>query len=180
MDDYPSWCYYPTPSRPPGWVEDFIAAIGSHRDEIDSMAVDGLNSDKVLAVVRSDLEKLGFEIERGKAKDQKIRRPVLFGDQGVERVAYEIDGMHDELGILVEIEAGRGVMGNAIYRDLVRTSLVVDARYLALGVMQEYRYKSGGRQARSADYLSTKSLLDAVYASGRLKLPFEGVLLFGY
>jgi hypothetical protein len=36
-----------------------------------------------------------------------------------------VDGVHDELGILLEIEAGRGARGNAVYRDLVRTSLIV-------------------------------------------------------
>ncbi len=29
-------------------------------------------------------------------------------------------------------------------------------------------------------YVETRNLLEAIYASGRLRLPFEGVLLFGY
>jgi len=109
-----------------------------------------------------------------------VRRPVLFGTQGSERVAYEVDAFHDELGIVLEIEAGRGALGNAVYRDLIRASLIVDARYLALGVMQEYRYKSGGRTMRAHSYRDASSLLDAVYGSGRLRLPFEGLLLFGF
>jgi hypothetical protein len=36
----------------------------------------------------------------------------------------------DELGIL--LEAGRGAKGNAVYRDLVRSSLIVDQRFVAL------------------------------------------------
>jgi hypothetical protein len=40
------------------------------------------------------------------------------------------------LGILVEVEAGRGARGNAVYRDLVRSSLIVDQRFLVLGVMR--------------------------------------------
>jgi hypothetical protein len=52
---------------------------------------------------------------------------------GRERVAYEVDAVHDELGILVEVEAGRGARGNAVYRDLVRSSLIVDQRFLMLG-----------------------------------------------
>jgi hypothetical protein len=31
-----------------------------------------------------------------------------------------------------------------------------------------------------SSYRDSKDQLDALYASGRLRLPFEGVLLFGY
>jgi hypothetical protein len=41
----------------------------------------------------------------------RIRLPVLFGDGGQERVAYEVDAFHDDLGVVVEIEAGRGARG---------------------------------------------------------------------
>jgi hypothetical protein len=105
---------------------------------------------------------------------------VLFGERGTELVAYEVDAVHDELGVLVEVEAGRGARGNAVNRDLVRTSLIVDARFLALGVMRSYRHLTGGKETDVASYRETKGQLDAVYASARLKLPFEGLLLFGY
>lgn len=123
---------------------------------------------------------MGFEVEAGKHLSEKIRRPVLFGDRGKERVAYEVDAIHEELGILLEVEAGRGARGNAVYRDLVRTSLIVGAKYLALGVMQKYRHQSGGKPIVVESYRDAKALLDAVFASGRLQLPFDGVLLFGY
>jgi hypothetical protein len=41
----------------------------------------------------------------------------------------------------------------------------------------EYRYSEKGF---TQSYRDTKERLDAVYASGRLRLPFEGVLRFGY
>ena len=109
---------------------------------------------------------------------ERIGRPVLFGKQGAERVAFEIDAVHDELGVLVEAEAGRGARGNAVYRDLLRSSLIAGARYLALGVMQEYRHRSAGKAIAVSSYRKAKDRLDAVYDSGRLRLPFEGVLLF--
>jgi hypothetical protein len=56
----------------------------------------------------------------------------------------------------------------------------VNARYLALGVMLTYRHKPGGKQIVVRSYEETRDVLDAIYASGRLQLPFEGVLLFGY
>jgi hypothetical protein len=71
-------------------------------------------------------------------------------------------------------------MGNAFYRDLIRTSLIVGARYLAIGMMDQYVYSSGGTKFTSHDYEKSRDQLDAIYASGRLQLPFEGVLLIGY
>jgi hypothetical protein len=72
------------------------------------------------------------EIESGKGKAHTIRGPVLFGDEGSERVAFEVDGVHDKLGIVLEVEAGRGALGNAVYRDLVRASLIVGVKLLFL------------------------------------------------
>jgi hypothetical protein len=178
--DYPDWFYYPAYDCPPNWAAAFVSAVASCRGTVESRSVDNLTSDKVLALLRPALIQLGYEVESGKHSDERIRRPVLFGDQGVERVAYEVDAVHDAEGVLVEIEAGRGARGNAVYRDLIRTSLIVGARYLALGVMQEYRHMSGGKPISVSSYREAKDQLDAIYASGRLRLPFEGLLLFGY
>jgi hypothetical protein len=112
--------------------------------DIDSRTIQGLQSDGVLAHVRPGLEALGYRVESGKEKRHRIARPVLFGDQGRPRVNYEVDAVLDSEGVLLEVEAGRAMMGNAVYRDLVRTSLIVGARYLALCVMSEYKYNSAG------------------------------------
>lgn len=177
---FPEWVFYPRSDPAPEWVEQFIQVTSSARSAIDSASIDGLTSDRVLGHLRPGLEALGYEVETGKRKGQKVRRPVLFGDRGTERVAFEVDAANDELGIVVEIEAGRGARGNAVYRDLVRTSLIIGARYLVLGVMQNYRHRSQGRIVTVHSYEEAKSLLDAIYASGRLTLPFDGMLLFGY
>lgn len=168
--------YFPARSRPPAWALDFIAVVADCREQIDSHANSGVRSNQVLAEIRPGLELLGYRVETSKRRSDTVRRPVLFGEQGAEVVAYEVDAVHDELGILVEIEAGRGAMSNAVYRDLVHASLIVEARSLVLGVMAEYRYSGG--TARS--YRDAHDLLEAIYGSGRLKLPFEGVLLIGY
>jgi hypothetical protein len=180
MSLYPDWFYYPAHDAPPDWVGEFVGIVGDKRAEVESKVVSNLTSDKVLEFLRPGLISLGYDVESGKHKSEMVRRPVLFGPRGTERVAYEVDAVHDELGVLVEVEAGRGARGNAIYRDLVRTSLIVGARYLALGVMQEYRHQSGGHQVAVESYREAKDQLDAIYASGRLALPFERLLLFGY
>ena len=71
---------------------------------------------------------------------------------------------------MLEIEAGRGAAGNADYRDLIRTSLIVDAEFLILGMMLEYR--SGSTTIRS--YERTRDQIDAIYASERLNCRSPG------
>ncbi|WP_425839763.1 hypothetical protein [Microbacterium sp. PA5] len=181
MSLYPRWSYFPRNERAPQWAEQVVEAVRAARGQIDTeplpaSAADRLTSDVVLAHLRPGLESLGFSVETGKKASEKIRRPVLFGDNGAAAVNYEIDAFHDELGIAVEVEAGRGAMGNADYRDIVRTSLLLDARYMLLLMPGTYRYGSTQKDA----YGSTRDLLSAIYASQRLRLPFEGVLLIGY
>ncbi len=173
---YPLWKFYPSRSPAPDWVSKVVGAFGDVAPQIDSRANHGVTSDAALAVLRPALVALGFEIEAGKTMAGKIRRPVLFGESGRPLVAYEVDGFHEERGIVLEVEAGRGAAGNADYRDLVRTSLIVDADYLILGMMLEYT--SGKTTMRS--YERTRDQIDAIYASERLKLPFKGILLVGY
>ena len=177
---YPSWKYYPPRTRPPEWTDGVIATFAKASAEIDSRLKPGKDSNATLAVLRPGLVKLGFEVEAGKKAADKIRRPVLFGEQGTEDLAYEVDAFHEAEGIALEVEAGRGVLGNALYRDLIQTSLLIDARFLVLAMMIEYHYNSGGKPMMSPNYRITRSILDAIYASRRLVLPLEGILLVGY
>jgi hypothetical protein len=170
------WKFYPSRSPAPEWVADVVAAFTAAAPQIDSRTNHGVTSDAALAALRPALTKLGFEIEGSKSKADKIWRPVLFGEVGRPRVAYEVDGFHPEHGIVLEVEAGRGAAGNADYRDLIRASLMVDADYLILGMMLEY--KTGKTAIRS--YEQTRERIDAVYASARLQLPLRGLLLIGY
>jgi hypothetical protein len=177
---YPIWKFYPSNARPPAWVNEVLGAFAQARPTIESNAHLGLTSDAVLRELRPFLTQVGFEVEAGKKAAEKIRRPVYFGELGREGKTYEIDGFHDEHGIALEVEAGRGARGNAVYRDLIEASLLVDARYLVLGVMAAYRHQSAGKTVTVASYTEARDLLDAVYASGRLQLPLDGVLLVGY
>lgn len=176
---FPDWKYYPLRTRPPTWTGSLISAFEGVRKSIDS-SKNRLTSDQALAAIRPALEALEFDVEVGKKKEQKIRRPVLFGERGREDLAYEVDAFHPGQGIALEVEAGRGARGNAVYRDLIQTSLLVDARFLALAVQVSYRHKSGGKDIVVQSYRDTMNLLDAIYASNRLLLPLEGILLIGY
>jgi hypothetical protein len=177
---YPSWRYFPSYAPPPTWVAPLVGLFGASRTQIDSAVTHAkrMESNDVLNVLADGLRKLGFEVETGKAKAGKLPRPVFFGDEGSFLRMYEIDAFEPAQGIALEVEAGRATMGNAIYRDLVQASLMLDARYLTLAVPIEYRY--GTRPTREPSYAKTYSVVEAVYGSPRLNLPFEGLLLVGY
>lgn len=178
---YPSWMYYPSNSSHPEWVRDLTSAVEELAKILDteSEAPTPMRSDAVLAELRPTLEALGYTVETGKNRLEKIRKPVLFGENGVAKVSYEIDAFHDDFRVAVEVEAGRGASNNADYRDILRTSLLLDADFLVLFMPKSYRH---GRQkvTEIRAYRNTKSQLDAIYASQRLRLPFHGLLLIGY
>lgn len=182
MAPYPRWRYFPAYAPPPGWVGELVAVFADHRDQIDSALDHGgrWESDDVLRVLVDNLLAAGFEVEQGKTQLGKLPRPVFFGDEGTYLRTYEIDAFRAEDGVALEVERGRATMGNAIYRDLIQGSLMVDARFLALGVPLEYRYRSGKRITREPSYAKTYSVVEAIYGSQRLSLPFEGLLLIGY
>jgi hypothetical protein len=139
----------------------------------------GLTSDQVLEVLRPELETLGFQVESGKNKDQKIERPVFFGENGTPALRYQIDAYHPAWRCGFEVEAGRGWMGNAIYRDLIQALVMVQVDHLILAVSNSYKYKSGGKAQVSSDYKNTCSVADALYMHSRLKLPY-GLTVIGY
>ena len=120
--------------------------------------------------------RLGFEVESGKMRDQKLPRPVLFDEMGDVGMSYSIDAYNKEHGIVMEVEAVRAIRANAIYKDLIQMSLMVDAHYAIIAMPLQYRYKS----APDLPYDKGKSILEAIYNSGRLHLPLQGIQLIGY
>lgn len=173
---YPSWKFYPARLPAPEWAAGVLDVFGQVRSQIDSETNHGVKSDDCLAALRDGLASRGFEIESGKGAAEKIRRPVLFGENGKAEVSYEVDGFHADDKVVLEVEAGRGAANNADYRDLVRAGLMVGVDYLILAMMREY---SAGKQTIRS-YEQTRRRLNAIYASDRLKLPLKGVLLVGY
>lgn len=178
---FPSRNYYPRNVRPPHWVDGVLAVVKAAESAVSTAQPRvGLTSDIVLQHLAPGLLEDGFAVETGKTAAGKIRRPVLFGDNGRPAVSYEIDAFRDEHGVVVEVEAGRGARGNAVYRDIIRTSLILDVRYLALLLPVAYRHQSGGREVVVPAFKDARDQVDAIYASQRLRLPFDGVLLVGY
>lgn len=168
--------YYPRTEEPPAFVEDVVDAFRKNESTISTTKLDdGLVSDDVLDEARPDLEAIGFDVEEGKRKEEKIHRPVLFGENGEPELRYEVDGYHPEHRYGLEVEAGRAWQGNAIYRDFVQASVMVQVDTLVLAVPNVYKHANGENEA----FRLTNSVLDTVYAADRVDLPFD-TLLVGY
>ena len=143
---------FPRTEPPPEFVGSIVDVFKKHEATIGTTHLEkGLTSVDVLAVIHDDLAERGFLVEMGKKKDQKIRRPVFFGENGVPELQYEVDAYHPKWMCGMEVEAGRAWMGNAVYRDLVQAMVLVQVDVLVLAVANEYKYKTGGRVAVSHD-----------------------------
>jgi hypothetical protein len=134
----------------------------------------------VLRILRPRLVNVGFEMGDGNASEGQLARPVFFGENCAPSRQYKIDAYHPSLHVALEVEAGRAQAGNAIYRDIIQMSLLVDVEYAAVAVPLAYRYDSGGRTRPIELYHHCTSILDAIYGGRRLELSFAGFLLIGY
>jgi hypothetical protein len=171
---------FPRTEPPPAFLLQVIAIFRKHELAIGTVHLSkGLTSDEVLAILHADLVSVGFAAEGGKRKDQKIERPVFYGENGIPTVRYEIDAYHHTWKCGLEIEAGRAWMGNAVYRDLIQAMVMVQVDYLLLAVPNEYKYLSGGRPTSSNDYFNTRNLADALYGHSRFRLPYN-LAVIGY
>jgi hypothetical protein len=123
---------FPLTEPPPLFASSIVEVFRANASEIGTVNLaKGLTSDKVLAVLTPGLEELGFAVETGKTKAAKIERPVFFGEIGVPTLRYQIDAYHEEWRCGLEVEVGRAWMGNAIYRDLVQSLVMVQVDHLA-------------------------------------------------
>jgi len=148
-----------------------ISAFQTIAEEIDSSSHD-LNSNAVLNKVADHLALLGFQVEKGKLASDRIPVPVLFGMNGKLEKHFDADAYHEDEGFVIEVEAGRGVLNNQFLKDLFQACMMHDVKYLAIAVRNTYK--------RNKDFDEVVRFFDTLYASNRLKLPLEGVLLIGY
>lgn len=82
--------------------------------KIEPILADGAHrvSNDVLALLRPYLEECGYEVEKGKAHDEKIDVPVLFGENNAIDKSFYADAINREYNIVIEVEAGRAVRNN--------------------------------------------------------------------
>ena len=79
----------------------------------------------------------------------------------------------------LEVEAGRAILGNAVFRDLFQAMVMVDVDHLCIAVPISYKYKSNGKPMTSKYYEKTVAVADALYGHSRVTMPF-GLTVIGY
>lgn len=131
-----------------------------------------LSSNDVLAVLRPHLENLGYKVESGKAADQKISVPVLFGFDNKIDKSFNADAVSADGKIVIEVEAGRAVDNNQFLKDIFQACMMFEVEYLVIAVRNIYR--------GSDDFSKIYAFLETLYISNRLHLPLKGILLIGY
>ncbi len=83
---------FPRTQSPPRFVEKIVGLFRASEHEIGTATRDkGLTSDEVLAVLRPSLVESGFHVEAGKRAEQKIRRPVFFGENATPSLQNETE-----------------------------------------------------------------------------------------
>lgn len=137
-------------------------------------------SNDVLALVRPYLEAIGFAVETGKGKEEKIDVPVLFGENNEVDKSFFADALSADGKIVIEVEAGRAVRNNQFLKDIFQACMMFEVEYLVIAVLNEYKFNSASRQIVGHDYQEIKTFLETLYVSNRLRLPLKGILLIGY
>ena len=168
-----NWNYFPRSKPCPPPLEAVVAAFDAVAKSIDSEVQDDLPSNAVLAYVAPGLEALGYHVERGKAAKDKVFVPVFFGQNGTVVKRFEADAWNHDQRIVIEVEAGRGVVNNQFLKDLFQACMMDQIDYLVIAVRNIY-----GKNGK--DFYTVSTFMDALYASGRLELPLAGVLIIGY
>ena len=116
-------------------------------------------SNEVLALVRPYLEAIGFAVETGKGKEEKIDVPVLFGENNEVDKSFFADALSSDGKIVIEVEAGRAVKNNQFLKDIFQACMMFEVEYLVIAVLNEYKYNSGGKQVVGHDYQEIKTFL---------------------
>lgn len=166
-----NWSFFPRSSRPTPLALAIVEAFTAIASEIDSDAHE-LKSNEVLAAVKPHLEPLGFAVEIGKSEEERIRVPVLFGRNGRLEKSFDADAYNEAAGFVIEVEAGRGVTNFQFLKDLFQASMMHNVEYLAIAVRNVYK----GKQ----DFDIVEKFFTTLYASQRLQLPLNGILIIGY
>ena len=165
------WQFYPRSRKATALAESVVQAFKNEAKTISSGSYEH-NSNKVLEALRKHLVEIGFEVESGKHRDEKVCVPVLFGRGGAPEKSFDADAYHRADGFVLEVEAGRGVVNNQFLKDLFQACMMHEVKYLAIAIRKIYR--------GDKNFETVCRFFDTLYASNRLALPLEGILVIGY
>ena len=104
----------------------------------------------------------------------------MFGENNSIDKSFFADALSADGRIVIEVEAGRAVRNNQFLKDIFQACMMFDVEYLAIAVLNEYRFNKTGGGGVSRDYHEVKTFLETLYVSNRIRLPLKGILVIGY
>lgn len=165
------WTFFPRNKKITDGLLSVIKAFSECEHHISSQEHD-LSSDKVLSIIRPKLEKIDYLVEKSKAKNDKVRVPVMYGEDGISELSFEVDAYNPYLKTVIEVEAGRAVTNYQFLKDFYEACCMIEAEYLCIAVRQIYRH--------SRDYQKVCDFFNSMYMSDRFIVPLKGILIIGY
>ncbi len=168
---------FPRTEPPPPFAREIVTVFCKHAAAIASeLRSTHLKSNEVLGIVAADLMKLGFDVEEGHRKEQKISRPVFFGEGGLPTLRFEVDAYHSKWACGLEVEATRAIRGGAFYRDLIQALVMVHVNHLCVAIPNFIQWGKGNK---SRPYDEACRTADALFGHSRIKFPY-GLTIIGY
>ena len=170
-----NWMFFPKSMGPHHLCARVVTVFQKHEKDITSDK-QTFDSNSVLFEVAPDLGTLGFVVESGKKKHQKVSVPVLFGRNGRVEKSFEVDAWHKQERFVLEVEAGRATINHQFLKDLFEACLMHDVDYFCVAVRNIYTAGS----IKNPDFERVVTFFETLYASRRLQLPLKGIMVLGY
>jgi len=166
-----NWQFFPKSEAIPQHLKEVVTIFEKNEISINSFNHQH-TSNKVLELLRVDLERINYQIEKSKKLVDKIKVPVLFGRSGSLEKSFDADGYNESTKSVLEIEAGRGVTNYQFLKDLFQACMMHEVEYLTIAVRNIYKDQK--------DFEIVDRFFDTLYTSNRIKLPLKGILIVGY
>ena len=177
-----NWTFYPHNKEIPAQLKEVVDAFSNVSKKISSFEekTSALPSNSVLSIVRPNLEKLGYEVEKRQKEDGESKRicvPVLYGKNGQTEKSFVVDAYSESNRTVVEVEAGRGVTNYQFLKDFYEACMMSEkVSYFCVAVKNKYQMKSGSKN----DYDEVCKFFEAWFLNSSIQTPLDGVLVIGY
>ena len=166
-----SWQFFPKSKIIPTHLHDVVSVFEKNEKAISSERYN-FGSNEVLEKIFADLVSINFLVEKSKKSKDKIKIPVLFGPNGKLEKYFDADGYNSETKTVIEVEAGRAVTNYQFLKDLFQACMMYEVEFLIIAVRKKY--------LGNPDFQKVVVFFETLYASGRLILPLNGILIIGY
>ena len=172
-----NWQYFPKSHTLPDKLQGTVAVFHKHASQVCSTqkATAMISSDDVRCVLTRGLQKIGYAVEKGKNKADKVAIPVVYGINGKPEEQFFADAYHREGQVVLKIEAAAAVTNYRFLLDLFQACVMDEVQYCVIAVRNVNKTSNGQR-----DFATVVGFMETIHASQKLKLPLAGVLIIGY